>query len=305
MNPVTKSIFLQTIVSLLLANSSFAQETIEVKCEKAVMSQGMQNAYSVNIPMGILKDVQTGWIKKLQENNKAKAVKINDEFVMPDILVSAVTADTISVYTLFIEKETSVTMHVFVQIDSVFFSPSEDKTHLASEKIDNGIKKYIRDFAVAQYRLSAQEDLEAEQKLQKDLEDEYEKLGKQIEGFKKDISSLENEIEKTEREIVTLDKEIELKNQQVLDHKTSMLSLSTDIEKDAAKDKEKELDKEKNKLEKERMGKKNDISDMKSDIEKNNKNISENEKLMQEKMEEINMQKEEVAKAQALMEGIK
>jgi len=305
MKPVTKSILLLTIVSLLLANSSFAQETIEVKCEKAVMSQGMQNAYSVNIPMGILKDVQTGWIKKLQENNKVKPVKINDEFVMPGILVSAITADTISIYSLFVEKENSVVMHVFMQIDSVFFSPNEDKTQLAAEKIDNGIKKYIRDFAVAQYRLFAQEDLEAEENILKNLENEHEKLGKQIEGFKKDISSLENGIEKTEREIASLDKEIELKNQQVLDHKTSMLSLSTDIEKDAAKDKEKDLEKEKNKLEKERMGKKNDISDMKSDIGKNEKNISENEKLMDEKLEEINKQKEEVSKAQALLTGIK
>ncbi len=305
MKPVTKSILLLTIASILFASPSFSQETIEVKCEKAVMSQGMQNAYSVNIPMGILKDVQTGWIKKLQENNKVKPVKVNDEFVMPDILVSAITADTISVYSLFVEKETCIVLHVFVQIDSVFFSPSEDKSQLAAVKIDNGIKKYIRDFAVEQYRLFAQEDLEAEEKLLKNLENEHKKLGKQIEGYKKDISSLENEIEKTEREIVTLDKEIELKNQQVLDHKTSMLSLSTDIEKDAAKDKEKDLEKEKNKLEKERMGKKNDISDMKSDIGKNEKNISENEKLIEEKLEEINKQKEEVSKAQALLEGIK
>ena len=46
-------------------------------------------------------------------------------------------------------------MNVFIEIDSVFFSPLEDKTQLSAEKTDSRIKNYIRKFAVEQYQLAA------------------------------------------------------------------------------------------------------------------------------------------------------
>lgn len=290
---------------LFFAVPSFSQEAIEVKTEKVVMSKGMQTGYLVEIPMGILKDVQQNWIKRLQENIKAKVIATKDEFVLSHVVKSEITNDTINVYSLFIEKETSVVMNVFIEIDSVFFSPLEDKTQLSAEKTDSGIKNYIRKFAVEQYRLFAEEDLEAEQKLMKELENDLEGLVKDNENLNKEISSLENDIEKTERSISTLDQEIELKNKEILTHKTSIQSLVLEDEKKAAQDKDKELEKERNKLEKERKNARNDISDMKSKIEKNNKTITDNEKLQEEKQLEIEAQKADVTKAQTKLDGIK
>lgn len=290
---------------LFFAVPSFSQETIAVKTEKAVMSKGMQTCYLVEIPMGIMKDVQQNWIKRLQENIKAKVIATKDEFVLSNVVKSEITNDTISIYSLFIEKETSVVMNVFIEIDSVFFSPLEDKTQLSAEKTDSGIKNYIRKFAVEQYRLFAEEDLEAEQKLQEELENDLEDLVKDNENLNKEISSLENDIEKTERSISSLDQEIEVLNKELLAHKTSILSLQLEDEKKAAQEKEKALEKDRNKLEKERTNARNDISDMKSKIEKNNKTIADNEKLQEEKQVEIEAQKAEVTKAQTKLDGIK
>jgi len=185
MKTIGKIITLFAISFLLMATSisSFSQENIEVTCEQALMSQGMQNGYVVNIPLGILKDVQNNWIKKLQENIKTKVASIDDELVLSNVVINAISSDTISIYSLFIEKETSVTLISFIMIDSVFFSPKEDKTQLSAEKTDSAIKKYIRDFAVGQYRTFAQGDVEAEEKILEDLENDYEKLGKEIENF--------------------------------------------------------------------------------------------------------------------------
>jgi len=287
------------------ANSANSQENIEVKVEKAVMSKGMQPGYVVKIPMAVLKDVQNSWIKKLQENIKIKVVTTKDEQVLSNAVLSEITLDTISVYSLFIEKEDGVVMNVFVEIDGVFFSPSEDKTQLSAEKTDSSIKNYIRNFAVAQYRLAAEKSLDAETENLEDLQKELENLGKDNENMKKEISSLENEIEKTEREISSLDKEIELKDNESLGHKASMALLATEEEKKAAEEKDKTLEKEKSKLEKERTGLKNDISDMKSDIEKNNKDIADNEKAQEEVQEQIAAQEAIVAKSQELLNGIK
>jgi len=240
-----KMIIACMLILLSGVSIAFSQESIEVKVEKATMSQGVQTAFIVNIPMAVIKDVQNNWIKRLQENIKTKVVNVNDELVLSKVVIGEITSDTISVYSMFIQKEEGVVMNVFVKLDSLFFAPADDKSSLADEKIDNGIKNYVRKFAVDQYRLFAEKDLEAEQKIQEGLQDEYDKLGKTNEKLTKDISSLENNIEKTEREIVDLEKEIELKNQEVLAHKTSMQTLVLEDEKKAAAAKDKDLEKEK------------------------------------------------------------
>jgi hypothetical protein len=301
----TLTIVAAACMIFLAAKNSFSQENIEVRVEKAAMSKGLQTGYVVNIPMAVLKDVQNNWIKKLQENIKTKVVINKDELLLSRVVIGEITSDTISIYSLLIQNDSSVAMNVFVEIDSVFFNSSVDESNLPVEKIDRGIINYIRDFAVGQYRISAENKLEEEQKLFEELENDLADLEKENEDMKKEISSLENSIEKTEREISSLEQEIDLKNQEVLSHKTSMQLLATEEEKKAAKEKDKELEKEKSKLEKERTGLKNDISDMKSDISKNEKGIEDNIKLQEEKQAEIDARKEVVIKAQALLEGIK
>jgi predicted nucleic acid-binding Zn-ribbon protein len=290
---------------ILFAGSVRSQDTIMVRTERAQMSKGIQTAYIVEIPMVTLKDVQQNWIKRLQENIRTKAVKSKDELVLAKVVKSEISSDTISIYTLFIEKADRIVMNVFLQIDTVFFSPKEDKTDLSAEKIDSSIKNYVRKFAVEQYKLAAAEALEAQQKILEQMENDLEKLIKNNENLNKDISTQENDIDKTERTVSDLDKQIDLKNQEILSNTNSMQTLVLDTDKKAAQDKQKTLDKEKNKLEKERTNDKNDISDMKSKIEKDKKGIEDNEKLQEDKQTEIATQKEEVTKAQTMLNGIK
>ena len=300
--------FLLSIVVLfhLLSVSSqvSAQNKIDVTVIQAQMSKGMQPCYITNVPRGVLQDVQADWSRKLQENNKLKVADINGELVFTGIKTE-IYNDTITIYTLLIEKEDWIVMNVFVEINSVFFSPTEDKTQLSAEKTDNAIKAYIREFAVEQYQLAATEDLEVEQKLLAQMQDEYEKLGKENEQLEKEISNLENDIEQAERDVSSVEKEIDLKNQEILTHTTGMQSITQSADRKAAEDKKKDLDKEKDKLEKERKGYKDDISDMKSKIEKDKEYIEENTKLQEEKQTEIDAQVAEVEKAQATLDGIK
>jgi peptidoglycan hydrolase CwlO-like protein len=286
-------------------NPVFSQENIEIKTEKATMSKGTQPGYIVEVPMVVLKDLQLNWTKKLQENVKAKVINTNNELVLSNVVKTEITFDTMSIYTVFLEQEDRVVMNVFFEIDSSFFGPGSDKTVLSVEKIDNSIQSYLRKFAVDQYRLAATGALEAQQKILEAKQEEYEDLEKENEKLTKEISSLENEIDKTERSISDLEKQIELKNQEVLTHTGGMASIGNAEEKKAAEQKKKDLEKEKNKMEKDRTNLKNDVSDMKSEISKNEKTIEDNNKLMEEKQAEIDAQTQEVAKAQAFLDGIK
>lgn len=294
-----------TLLFVLTGMTSYAQETIEVTNIKAMMSKGTQPGYVVEIPQADLKTVQQSWIKKIQEGNKVKVKEINQELVLPGVVKSEFTKDTINFYSLLIQKENTISLNVFVEIDSSFFEPKEDKTDLASDKIDNSIKNYTRTFAVEQYRLAVSDELKGEQEALETLEKELEKLEKSEESMKKDNSSRENDIEAKEREINELDQQITQKQQDIMTHSTSMLTIISDTEKDAAKEKQKELEKEKKDLEKDRSKAKDDISSYKSKIEKNNKDIEESQKRQEEKAEEIIAQNEVIKGVQAKLDSIK
>ena len=308
MKTILKVLYEGLCISLLLiltGLTAFSQESIDVTNIQALMSKGTYTCYMVEIPQADLNTVQQNWIKKLQAGGKVKVKEINQELVLSGVVKNELTSDTVNIYSLLIQKEEKIALNVFVEIDSVFFSPKDDKTDLASDKIDNGIKNYVRSFAVEQYKLAVASELEGEQKVLKTMENDLEKLEKDEENMTKEISSLENDIEETEREISDIEKNIELKNQEILTHNASMITITGEVEKKAAKEKQKELEKEKNQLEKSRSKAKDDISSYKSDIEKNNEDILESQKLQEEKTEEIAKQNEVITQVQAKLDGIK
>jgi hypothetical protein len=288
-----------------LGLTSYSQETLVVKNIQAQMSKGMQTCYSVEIPRAVLKTVQQNWVKKLQENIKVKVAENGPELVLAKVLKPEITSDTISIYSLLIQKDTIVEIDIFVEIDSVFFSPKEDKTDLATDKIDNNIKNFLRSFAVAQYRLVVSDELDAQEKVLKTMENDLEKLEKTQENLEKDNSSLENDIEEKEREVKEIDANIEVKNQEIMKHNASMLTIVLEADKDAAKDKQKTLEKEKKELEKNRSKAKDDISSYKSKIDKNNKAIEDCKNEQEVKAQEIAAQNQLVTAIETKLNGIK
>jgi DNA repair exonuclease SbcCD ATPase subunit len=303
--------FLQTGVCaimfiVLTGITSKAQETIEVKNIEASMSRGTNTCYVVTIPQADPDIVQKNWIKKLQEGIKSKVKVVNEELVLTNVLKSELSNDTITIYSLIIQREAGkVVLNVFVETGGVFFGPKADKTDLASDKTDSNIKNYIRAFAVDQYKLAVANEMEGEQKKLETMQDDLKKLVKDEESMTKDISSLENDIDKTEREIKEIEANIDLKNQAIQANNASIMTITGEADKKAAQDKQKDLEKERNKLEKERSNAKDDISSYKSKIEKNNKNIEEGKKLQEDKTAEISKQTEVVKAVQAKLDGIK
>jgi hypothetical protein len=303
--------FLQTgfcaaFLVVLIAMNCNAQEKIEVTYTQALMSKGPQTCYVVTIPQADLDIVQKNWIKKLQEGIKIKVKAVNQELVLAQVVKSEITPDTMNIYSLIIQREENrVIMNVFFEVGGVFFGPKEDKNDLVSDKTDNNIKNYLRTFAVDQYKLAVSNELEGEQKKLETLEDDLKKLEKNEESMTKDISSLENDIDKTERQIKDIEGNIDLKDKEILANNTAMLTITGEADKKAAQEKQKSLDKEKNKLEKSRSSAKNDISSYKSKIDKNNKNIEEGKSLQEDKKDEITKQSEVVKQVQAKLDGIK
>lgn len=295
-----------TLIVLIIAGfSASSQDTIAVKTEKALMSKGMQTCYFVEIPQADLKTVQQNWIKKIQENNKVKVQESGQELILSGVVKSEITNDSLNIYSLLIQEENRIILHVFIENDTVFFTPSEDRADLSSAKIDSSIKNYLRSFAVDQYRIAVEDELEMQEKTLKTMQNDLEKMVKEEENLKKDISSYENDIDEKEREITELENSITLKNQEIATHQASMQTIALESDKKAALDKQKQLEKEKKDLEKERSKAKNNISDYKAGIEKNNKAIEQSKEDQSAKQQEITNQTTVVNQVQTKLDGIK
>lgn len=294
------------ILIVITGITSTAQETIEVKNIDALMSKGSKICYVVTIPQADLDIVEQNWIKRLQEDIKTRVKIVNQELILTHVVKSELSADTLNIYSLLIQKEEGkITLNVFVEIGDVFFGPKEDKTDLLSDKTDNSIKNYVRSFAVEQYKIAVANELEGEQKVLETMQNDLEKLEKDNDNLNKDISSLENDIDKAEREIKDLEASIDLKNKEILTHSASMGTITLDADKKIALDKQKSLEKEKNRLEKDRSNAKEDISSCNSKIEKDNDEIEDNSIHQEELKVEIAKQNEVVKQVQAKLDGIK
>jgi len=304
-NSILSASFCLVFIFLLTGYSALSQELIEVKNAQAQMSKGNQPCYVVQIPQADLKIVQQNWIKKLQESTKVKVKELGQELILAGVVKPEITSDTIDIYSLLIIKDSAIILNAFVEIDSAFFGPKEDKTDLASDKIDNSIRNYLRTFAVEQYKIAVEEELEGEEKILNTLEDDLKKLEKGEENLTKEISSLENDIEEKEREIKEIDILSDQKQQEIMAHSASMLTITGEAEKKAAKEKEKELEKEKKGIEKDRSKAKDDISSYKSNIEKNQKEIKESQEQQELKKEEILNQQGVVKQVEVKLGGIK
>ncbi|HNQ83729.1 MAG TPA: hypothetical protein PKM34_08805 [Bacteroidales bacterium] len=294
------------ITILMIAGTrAQSQENIIVQIGESSMSKGLQTCYSVRIPQAEIKAVQQGWIKHLQEDNKAKVKEIGHELHFSGGLKTEIFPDTISLYSLLIATDSAINLNVFLEIDSVFFTPNSDKTDLASDKIDNSLRNYIRNFAVDQYRIAVEDELKAAEKVLKDLQNDLEKLQKDEKNLLNDNVKMENEIESTELELTQFDNSLAIKNQEIIDHNARMQNIALETEKEAAKAKQKELEKEKNQLEKSRGKAKELISDNKSQIEKNKKAIKQSQEDQDLKQQDITKQNNLIMVVQNKLKGIK
>jgi hypothetical protein len=302
---ILRKVMVTIALMVLTVSLSYAQDTIRVTNSDAQMSRGMQSCYLVEIPQADLKSVEVGWIKKLQENIKVKVEETGPELILHHAVKSEISSDTLSIYSLIIQHENHISIHAFLEFDSVFFTPKKDETDLASMKLNQNIINYLRSFAVEQYREAVADELKEEEKILKSLENDLKKLEKDEENMIKDNASLENDIEEKERDVAELEQMIETTNNELTKHNVSMLSLEDDEAKDAAKDKQKELEKMKKDYEKSWSKAKDNISSYEAKIERNNQDIEESEEQQEAKRAEIEAQQGVIMQVQEKLDGMR
>jgi hypothetical protein len=281
---------------------AFAQDKLEVTEIQKTMSKGNQPGFTVKIPNAKIKTVISDWKKYLHQDNKTKINEVDGEYILHNTTITTISPDTINIYSIINTNQTDVDLFAFFnRNDSGFYSSANNPG------ICSNFSKYIRNFAVYEYRNIVTGELVLEQKKLEELEDNLKELEKDNEKSDKQIKANERANEKKQDEIKTNQQLKELKSDAIFQQQKVLapLTSSSDLKKDEEK-KLKALEKDKSKIEKK-------IDSLHSEIDENeneNKNLTKKieqttTELIPAKKKEIEKQKEVISSVDIKLKGIK
>lgn len=306
MNSTKKFTYQLLFLSLLfIVQGISAQVSFDVNAEIRKMSKGDQMSYTIDIPQADLKTVTKNWIKLLQEETKQKAIVSEHEIYIEGALVPEIVQKPINIYSYIYEVDSMIRVYSFFEIDSVFFAYSGNKDDIVGEKMYAGITNFTRKFAVGQYAIAVENELENEQKTLKSLLGELDKLEKDNQDLQKVIKENEQNIAESNDEIKLLDADND-RTISAISTQREVVSGISDKELKKTEQKElKNLESERkkigNKLEKEQKR----IVEYDAAIDKSKADIEKNLQLQEEKKKEIETQEEVVKSVEIKLDGIK
>jgi hypothetical protein len=186
------------IVCLLLVALpfiGFAQKELKITEQEKDMSMGARNAYVVDIPQAKAKDVISDFKKYIKKDAKGKLNDDKGEISMLGAVNKNVSSMPFNVFGRFVESSEGVTVSIWVADGETFVSSklTPDKSVAAS--------KYLKDFAVEQYKQAVKEEFEKEK-------DKAKAEQKMLESFIKDQKKAESNIEDHKAEIANREKKI-------------------------------------------------------------------------------------------------
>ena len=297
---------LAVIAGVILSFQTSAQTKIEITEKKITMSKGEQPAFIVEIPQANVENVKKSWSKLIRQNTKSKVTEDGKEIVILNTLINSISDSLINIYSAVIQSDSAVKLISLFEIDSTFFSFEGDKKDMNYESTYQGIKHFLYDFAVDEYKKAVEEELKEESKELKDLNNEMEKLVKQTESYLKKIKHNESDSLNAEAQIASLEIDKQRKQAEIDSKKESMSSVAGDKElMNEAKKHLKNLEKERKKIEKEIDKYKDEIVECHSENVELKRDVEENNKHKEELILTIQKQQETVKKVTEKLENIK
>lgn len=209
-NTKMKKVILFAFIFLAGMSYSFGQLITE---EVSGMSQGRNNGFSIELRESDKKEVEKLYSKYAKEfKGKTKKAKNTGEYFTDNGTINAMGNNDVDIYASFQQSGSNVMMTMWFDLGGAYLSSGMHPDEaLSAENV-------IMDFALQVSVNMLEDELKAEERILKRLEDDYGKLRKDKEGYEKDIADAEKKIEERKRDIEQnlIDQEnktIEIENQ--------------------------------------------------------------------------------------------
>lgn len=284
----------QIIPLLLLIAIPFltiAQKKITIAEKNLVMSKGDQPGFILEIPQADFDEAKNEWSKLIRQNTKSKVETRDNEISVAGTQIPEIYGHPFNIYSILLKTDSAVKVAAFFEIDSSFFAYNDNNKNLDKENTYFGIKSFLKNFGLDQYKYAVNIELQDAEKKLKDLNKEFKDLAKENEKFHKEIKVNEQNIKNTEDAIATNQNENARITAEINQKNETIRTLSNEPDlKDQAKDQLKDLQKEKRNVENSLEKDQKKIVGYQSNIKELNLEIEKNEKKQENKKAEIDQQ---------------
>lgn len=280
---------------------AFAQKTITVDVIPQPAGNNAQTVFSTDIPQANLKDVKKDWMKYISKDSKGNPKEENGEYIQYRAAYKNISPRPFDVYSKLTETSEGVRLTAwFTQNGRVFLS----KESYSSDNM--AVQKYLRDFAVEQYRNAVQSELKMEQDKLSTLEKEFASSVNDEEKSIKTMNENDRSTEKAYSDIATNNSDIQNSSYKINDQKEMVANTASDPNANkGAKKTLHELENEKKDLQKENDSKNKDIDSRdKENREEERKNMDAQQQ-QHFKMSALETQKLKVNEVQNKLANIK
>jgi hypothetical protein len=207
-----KLILLFTLTMFILFTPSVSEAQMTAKGETSLisetsraMSKGAQNSLAVNLPKVNAKFAEEVWKDFVKQyKGKYSRDKKNDEYFVDNAMVSGVGgANTVDMYMKFAETTDNTTATLWVDLGGAYINSKDFADKYAEAE------KLMMTYALTVSREQTKVQLKEQEKIQKNLDSDLQKLEKKNKNLRDDIETWKKKIQQAETDILTNTKQQE------------------------------------------------------------------------------------------------
>ncbi len=292
-----------TLISALTFSLFVSAQAVLLPVDEAPrsFSKGTQSSFQVDIPGAALKDIDKDWQKYIASGSKSKVELINGELVLNGAVNANISPAPFTIISKLVE------IPGFVRITSWFIlSDSMYVSRELNNDQDLATQKFIRDFALEEYRTVVKAELKKEEASLKALEKELDNLIKEEEKAAKKIDENKRAIQRANDNIATGNADIQSIAYKISSQKEMVEKTAADKNANqGAKKTLKELENSKKSLQKGNENEAKSITKMNAEIRDAERSIADSKEKQKLKTADIEKQKQKTKEVSDKLDGIK
>lgn len=280
-----KFYFLITLAIVFSALSANGQKPIYISEDSVLVGNSLYPGITVTIPEVDFNKTLKNWIKEQESGTKSKVVTDNGEMSIFGAIRKDISPNPINIYSILQNEDTLQYLMVSIELKKdQFVEPSSGDIQMTAAR------NFLKDFAKNQYIDFIKDEVAAQEKILRELNNELNGLQKNESKTKKGALSSKNVIRDEQDKLIVRNNELNQLSTEIINQNNLLISMDAGPGREAKAAQIKELDKRKSKLQREIQSADNKISKSKSKIDQADRALPRNDVDQQRMNERIGEQ---------------
>jgi peptidoglycan hydrolase CwlO-like protein len=285
---------------LLTAGTSYAQKPIKVSEDSVSFGNSKYPGLIVCIPEVNYERTLKNWTKELQSGTKSNVVTENGTMSIFGAMIKDVTPNPINVYSKLVSQDSLMQLMVSLELrKDQYISKATGETEL------NAAKEFLKRFAKDQYVDLVKDQLQAEEKKLRDMNDDLSKLQNEKSRLQKSIESNKTNITSEKDNITLLNNQLTNLNAEILNQNNQLSTMEAGAAKEEKASYLKDLEKRKKKMQNDLESSENKINKAESEISDADQAIPKNDSEQVTARDKITQQEGMVKKFTEKLNAVK